>query len=160
MSRHDIGSLNLNNLCISSYCWSYFPVKPAIQRTEIQLTIKRYYSELFGLTVLRLTAKQTSWVLSCWPPSTPWWFAYAVCAGSLPLRHLKNPSFQMRGTAVLVASPLVYWSSFVISPLVLLLHVKILLMLETRRIMSWQQKTPVISVLVTFMVLCQLSWLD
>lgn len=46
---------------------------------------------------------------------------------------MKNPSFQMRGAAVLVASPLLYRSSCVNSPLVLLLEVKTFEMIKPRQ---------------------------
>lgn len=46
---------------------------------------------------------------------------------------MKNPSFQMRGAAVLVASPLLYRSSCVNSPLVLLLEVTTFEMIQPRQ---------------------------
>lgn len=105
---------------------------------------------------LMLRAKQASWLLLSWTPSTPWWFPYAVCAGSLPLRQHEESFISNEGSSCASSFSLVYRSS----QLVLLLHIKIFLMIEPRKIMSWQQKKAVITALVTFMVLCQLFGLD
>lgn len=72
----------------------FFPVKLAILKCNLRL------GDIIRSSVLTFfRLRKRSWVLSSCPPFTSWWFPYAVCAGSLPLRQPKESFLSDEGSS-------------------------------------------------------------